>query len=216
MDGPIEGLPMTAQHPLPVDEEAVENDTEAEADYDSDADLRSIVERTEEPGIDSVRGTLGIGALGSLIRARNTLRRVRSRTATEATPAHPNGRDLEKGFIGSPSAPLSGANGRNNGHPVLNAPPNTLANSVSVPNLGRKRPSSIRFAGSGSEAQINGLGTASPNEMVQTSNNNISGARPAPPRSQTLPTALEVLNASTIRRKSEEEEEEEELDEKEG
>jgi hypothetical protein len=42
-----------------------------------DQEIDKLVEATEEPGMDAVRGTMGLGALGSVIRAR------RRKTITE-------------------------------------------------------------------------------------------------------------------------------------
>ena len=222
--GVIDGLPRTGDHPvhqqvISIEDEAVDDETENETELDGD--IESIVEKTEDPGIDSVRGSLGIGAIGSYIRARkraNTLKRVQSRTSDASHTHEP---DLEKGY-GHNLHP-SGAIGRTDS-PVSNG--TKLANSTSAPNLGSKqqRPSSVRFADSDSVSPeaISGTGTetASPRDGGSaTSNLNIIGGRPPPARSQTLPgpnTAPSIAGRPGEEELDEKKElnEKEELDEK--
>lgn len=71
----IEGLPVTHQTDGHF---VVESDMEGD---DPEGDVVGLIEKTEDPSIDTIRGSLGLGAIGSIIRARkraNTLKRAQS------------------------------------------------------------------------------------------------------------------------------------------
>ncbi|KIJ40912.1 hypothetical protein M422DRAFT_780571 [Sphaerobolus stellatus SS14] len=226
--GVVEGLPLTSSrtnltaHPPPqhIEEPVEEEKEEEEEEEDSDSDMHSIVEKSEDPGIDSVRSTLGIGVIGSIIRARkrnNTLKRLR------------NQQDLEKGTGSRNGIPRNGSGNGTNGI-GLESPPlpasglqtgtstTRLSNSVSLPNFSQThRPSSVRFADS--EAGTPHLvGSQSPGsaegfELAQVQQQQAGlGSRPVPARSQTLPMSMTLgsgLSKGTTTS-------EEELDEKKG